>query len=89
MSVFVGKKIRSTNFFEVLSAMSPILPAAIPLQAFEKFRDAIGRVLLAQVEMAAADKVEMFVALMNFTGSVLPNIVENVNQVGDSLPAVD
>ena len=40
--------------------------------------------LLAQVEMAAADKVEMFVALMNFTGSVLPNIVDNVNQVGIS-----
>ena len=56
--------------------MLPVFP-----QAFEKFRDAIGRVLLAQVDMAQADKVEMFVALMNFTGSVLPNIVENVNQV--------
>jgi hypothetical protein len=51
------------------------------IQAFENFQDTIGRVLNAQSDMAAADKVEMFVALMNFTGSVLPNIVENVNQV--------
>lgn len=54
------------------------------MQAFEKFRSAISHVLAAQPGMAAADKVEMFVALMNFTGSVLPNIVENVNQVGSA-----
>jgi hypothetical protein len=32
--------------------------------------------------MAPAESVEMYVALMNFTGSVHPNIVANVNQVG-------
>lgn len=56
-------------------------PSYLHLQAFQKFRDSIGRVLAAQVDMAAADKVEMFVALMNFTGSVLPNVVGNVNEV--------
>jgi hypothetical protein len=30
--------------------------------------------------MPPADSVEMYVALMNFTGSVHPNIVANVNQ---------
>eukprot|EP00798_Chlamydomonas_sp_ICE-L_P013366 gene13366-19212_t len=30
--------------------------------------------------MPSADAVEMYVALMGFTGSVLPNVVENVNQ---------
>ena len=56
-------------------------PLYLLLQAFEKFRESIGHVLAAQVDMAAADKVEMFVALMNFTGSVLPNVVSNVNEV--------
>lgn len=31
--------------------------------------------------MSPADAIEMYVALMGFTGSVHPNIVENVNQV--------
>lgn len=38
--------------------------------------------LLAQPDLPAADAVEMYVALMNFTGAVHPNMVENVNQVG-------
>ncbi|GAX84024.1 hypothetical protein CEUSTIGMA_g11449.t1 [Chlamydomonas eustigma] len=58
-----------------------VMQRLLEMKAFEKFRDSIGRVLNAQTDMAAADKVEMFVALMNFTGSVLPNIVDNVNQV--------
>jgi hypothetical protein len=31
--------------------------------------------------MPPADAVEMYVALMNFTGAVHPNVVTNVNQV--------
>lgn len=64
--------------------MKPTLSSPDPLllaQAFEKFRDTISRVLVAQPSMAAGDAVEMYVALMNFTGSVHPNIVSNVNQV--------
>jgi hypothetical protein len=30
--------------------------------------------------MPAVDAIEMYVALMNFTGSVHPNAIENVNQ---------
>ncbi|KAL6753231.1 vacuolar protein sorting-associated protein 35 [Haematococcus lacustris] len=51
------------------------------MRAFERFRDAIGRIISAQASMAPADAVEMYVALMNFTGSVHPNLVTNVNQV--------
>ncbi|GFH26478.1 vacuolar protein sorting-associated protein 35, partial [Haematococcus lacustris] len=50
------------------------------MRAFERFRDAIGRIISAQASMAPADAVEMYVALMNFTGSVHPNLVTNVNQ---------
>ena len=35
--------------------------------------------------MSAADAVEMYVALMNFTGAVHPNQIDNVNQVGACL----
>jgi hypothetical protein len=35
-----------------------------------------------QVSMPAADAVEMYAALMNFTGSVHPQEVDKVNQVG-------
>lgn len=51
------------------------------INAFKRFKEAISDVLLAQPEMAAADAVEMYVALMGFTGSVYPSQLANVDEV--------
>mmetsp|Transcript_10243 Transcript_10243/g.17835 ORF Transcript_10243/g.17835 Transcript_10243/m.17835 type:complete len:833 (-) Transcript_10243:476-2974(-) len=58
-----------------------VMVQLLDMRAFERFRDAIARIISAQPTMPAADAIEMYVALMNFTGNVHPNIVENVNQV--------
>uniref|UniRef100_A0A7R9YYL8 Vacuolar protein sorting-associated protein 35 n=1 Tax=Chlamydomonas euryale TaxID=1486919 RepID=A0A7R9YYL8_9CHLO len=58
-----------------------VLQRLLEMKAFERFQDAVSKVLASQVGMAAADKVEMFVALLNFTGSVLPSNIGNVNAV--------
>ena len=60
---------------------SEVLKALLDMNAFEKFKEAIAKVLFAQPSMASADKIEMFVALMNFTGNVHPNLVSHVNEV--------
>lgn len=58
-----------------------VMQRLLEINAFEKFKEAIARVLFAQPGMASADKIEMFVALMGFTGNVHPNIVSHVNEV--------
>ncbi|KAG1664616.1 hypothetical protein FOA52_004491 [Chlamydomonas sp. UWO 241] len=62
-------------------AEAPVMERLLEMKAFERFRDAVDRVIAAQLGMSPADKVEMFVALLNFSGSVLPSSVENVNAV--------
>ena len=58
-----------------------VMQRLLEMGAFEKFKEAIARVLFAQPGMTSADKIEMFVALMGFTGNVHPNIVSHVNEV--------
>ncbi|KAF5843796.1 vacuolar protein sorting-associated protein 35-domain-containing protein [Dunaliella salina] len=50
------------------------------MHAFDRFKDAISHILMAQNTMPAADAVEMYAALMNFTGSVHPQEVDKVNK---------
>ncbi|KAG2501801.1 hypothetical protein HYH03_000301 [Edaphochlamys debaryana] len=51
------------------------------IDAFAKFREAIAQVISSQPNLAAADAVEMYTALLSYAGSVHPGVLSYVDEV--------
>lgn len=51
------------------------------VQSFSKFTAAASKIVQQRADMPAADAAAMYIALLNFTGSVYPDRLEYVDEV--------
>ncbi|GIL81964.1 hypothetical protein Vretimale_1517 [Volvox reticuliferus] len=58
-----------------------VLEELAAIDAFSKFKEAIARIIASQPNLAAADAVEMYTALLSYAGSVHPGVLSFVDEV--------
>ncbi|GLI69968.1 hypothetical protein VaNZ11_014715 [Volvox africanus] len=58
-----------------------VLEELAAIDAFSKFKKAIARIIASQPNLAAADAVEMYTALLSYAGSVHPGVLSIVDEV--------